>query len=314
MFAVTTMTKTSANVAPWASTLSFLLVACGGAQVHSGYPTGEMEPWSSPTTLRLNDNGDASADGEVSFPKRERARWYAVDLPASGSLSVRLVIDSRSTGADVGVEVLDAGYNVLAQPFDDNDIEQEEKLRTVQEARAGRTYIHVFASKRLDEVDYRLRVRFEPSATGTRTTVASGDPGEGSRSVFPWTVPNVPPLPAVPATEEAPRRGGRPVAERPPAPEPEPTDPAMDTSTQTVKGRIIEFAAAGSGVKIVINRGMDAGVDQGWTGYVVDGRGRSLSKGSFKIRSVKNDESEGVVGVTLDAIQANRNVVLKPPK
>ena len=91
------------------------------------------------------------------------------------------------------------------------------------------------------------------------------------------------------------------------APDPAPGAP--------VRGTIIEFSKSGSGVKITINKGGDAGVEEGWTGYVMNNATkRSLPKGSFKIKSVKSDESEGVTGLTLDQVQANRTVWLKPAK
>jgi hypothetical protein len=86
-----------------AGSVSMLLLACGGAKTHSGYPEGEKEPWSSPTKLKLTENGEASTEGNVSFPRRERAKWYALDLPAPGAIQAKLKMDALSTGADFGI-------------------------------------------------------------------------------------------------------------------------------------------------------------------------------------------------------------------
>jgi hypothetical protein len=200
---------------------------------------------------------------------------------------------------------------VIAQATDDNDIGQDEKVRRVKEARSGRMYFHVFTLGREDNADYRLRVRYEPVVTAN-ATVPTDEPSD-PRSSFPWTVPNLPPLPAVPAADDAPRSGGR--RPRPEVPDEPPAvvehDPAEGAK---VRANIIEFAKQGSGVRILVNKGSDAGVEQGWTGYVVDKKGKSLPKGAFKVKKTKNDESEAVVGLTLDEVQANRSVVLKPPQ
>lgn len=290
--------------------LSLFLLACGGAQSRTGYAKGEKEPWSSPIKLKLTDNGEASTEGNVNYPKSQRAKWYVLDLPAPGYVRAKITMDALSTGADVGFEILDSGFNVVAKPTDDNDIGQDEKVRIVKEARSGRTYFHVYTLGKTDVADYRLRVRYEPKLTSQPQVAAqeTADP----KSSFPWTVPNLPPIPAVPANDDAPRKGRKPPPEAPdePAPVAEP-DPAEGAK---VRGKVIEFAKQGSGVHLVVNKGSEAGVEVGWTGYVVDKSGKSMKKGAFKIKKTRSDESEGVVGLTLDEIQGNREVVLKPPQ
>jgi hypothetical protein len=310
MFAV----KMTSNTLLMAGSVSLagLLVACGGAKTHSGYPEGEKEPWTSATKLKLTENGEASTTGAVSYPKRERAKWYVLELPSPGGIRAKLKMDAVSTGADVALEILDSGFNVLDGPTDDNDIGQEEKIRSVKDARAGRMYFHVYTLGRTDAAEFRLRVYYDPKPTGDGTTVVADEPSGDPRASFPWTVPNLPPLPAVPAKDDAPTKGRRPPRAEP---QEEPTPVVVDEAAGAkVKANIIEFATQGSGVRILVNKGSDAGVEAGWTGYVVDKSGRSLPKGAFKIKKSRNDESEGVVGLTLDQVQANRSVVLKPPQ
>jgi hypothetical protein len=316
--AVMAMTMTIRHTYALAGSLSLFLLACGGSQaVHSGYPEGQDEPWASASKLSLNDALEASAEGSVSFPKRNRASWYVVELPAPGTLTARLTMEPLTTGADVGFEILDAGFNVKAEAEDDNDVGQERKVRSVKDARAGRAYIHVFTLGSGDAADFKLRVRLEPQpgATARRPAVQT-DPSD-ARGSFPATVPNLPPLAAV-GTDDSGRSPRRPVVvrddeddvSRKPSAQ---LDPADDKTA--VRAQIIEFSQSGSGVKILLNRGSNSGIEEGWTGYVVDSATKkSLPKGSFRIRSVKNDESEGVVNVTLDDVQRNRSVVLKPSK
>lgn len=295
--------------------LSLFLVACGGAPaVHNGYPAGENEPWTSAKKLKLNDNLESSAEGSVSFPQRERARWYVLELPAPGAITARLNMDPRTTGADVGFEVLDSGFNVNAQAQNDDDIGQEKKVREVKEARAGKTYFHVFALGRTDQADYKLRIKYDPKQTLTPRQAPPPSDGGEPRSA----IPNLPPLAQVPAADDTPRSGGKRVVREtddrpPPTPLPvEPDDPAKDAP---VRATITEFSKSGTLVKITLNKGSDSGIEEGWTGYIMDtATKRSLPKGAFKIKSVRSDESEGTAGCTLDDVQRNRTVYLKPPK
>lgn len=317
MFAVTqmTMTRHTTFLTMLFSTTITTLGACGGAApVHNGYPSGENEPWSGAKKMKLTDNYEASGDGTLDFAKRERARWYVLELPAPGSISARMTMDARTTGADLGFEILDGGYNIVAQGQNDDDLGQEKKLREVKEARAGKTYFHIYALGRGDIADYKIRVKYEPKQTTVRTITPPADDGD-PRSSFPWTVPNLPPLAAVPPSDDTPKAGRRPPKDDIDDPPPPPTEAPDPAAGAPVRGTIIEFSKSGSGVKITINKGGDAGVEEGWTGYVMNNATkRSLPKGSFKIKSVKSDESEGVTGLTLDQVQANRTVWLKPAK
>jgi hypothetical protein len=298
-----------------ASLPALLLVACGGGPpVHSGYPEGQDEPWSAPKKLTLNDNLEASQDGQISFPKRERANWYVVELPAPGTLTVRVNMEPLNTGADMGVEVLDAGFNINAAGENDDDIGQEKKLRVVKEARGGRSYIHIYALGRGDTLDYKLRVKYEPKPGLTKRDIVPQNPAD-PRVEFPWTIPNPPPLASI-KSDDTPKN--RPPREEKPDDDPPPPPPVVKDVTDEpdiVRADIIEFSRSGSGVKILINKGSNVGVEEGWTGYIVDNTTKkSMPKSSFKIRAVRTDEAEGVTNVTFDDVQRNRKVVLKPSK
>jgi hypothetical protein len=288
-------------------TLSLALAACGGsAPDHTGYPTNAKEPWARAKRISLDDNFEGKADGQVSYPKRDRAKWFLLKLPIEGGLNAKLTVDPVTPGADVGFEILDAGFNVIATGENEEEGGQMKKERKVREVPRGEAYIHVYTLGRSDEADFKLRIKFTPRTIADPT------------SAYPNTIPNTPELAAVPNKDWPEAR----VAVRKPNHVPDkPTQPVkppvvpVDTKG-SVRGSVVEFSDTGSGVKIIINKGSANGIDKEWTGEVLQkGTDRAIKSGFFKIRNVKNDECDAVVsGVSLDDIQNNRSVRLKPPK
>ena len=108
-------------------------------------------PWTKASSLRLNDNLEAMAEGELSFPKGRRGRWYAVDLPAPGKITARVSTETTVKGADVGMEILDAGFNVNAEGQNDDDIGQAKKSREYKDARQGKSYVHIYTLGSADD-------------------------------------------------------------------------------------------------------------------------------------------------------------------
>ncbi len=292
--------------------IPFLLIACGGAAPSgTGYPEGESAPWDKASKLRLSDNGEASADGTLSFPERQRAKWYVVELPSPGTLTARLSLENRAPGTDVAMEILDAGYNVNVPGESDDDVGQAKKVRAYKDARAGKSYIHIYTLGRSDKAEYTLRLRFDPKPQ--TAAVAREEPAATDKSSFPWTVPNLPALAQINPSDDTQLGKGRRVATPKPEVKPKPEEPPPETGPM-VRARITEFSETGSGIKIVINKGSSANIEQGWEGYVVSGN-KPLPKSSLKVQAVRDNESDALVrGVTLDDIQKNPNVVVKPPK
>ncbi len=72
-------------------------------------------PRSSPSTRRTKP----SADGDLSYRDYRRARWYAVDLPANGELTIKADItppgESVNEDFDLALEVLDPGFRVISK-------------------------------------------------------------------------------------------------------------------------------------------------------------------------------------------------------
>jgi hypothetical protein len=282
--------------------------------VHTGYPEGDSTPWDKASKLRLSDNGEASGDGTISFPERQRAKWYVVELPGPGTLTARLALENKAPGTDVAMEILDAGFNVNVPGESDDDVGQSKKVREYKDARAGKSYVHIYALGRNDRAEYTVRVHFDPKAQAAVPSRPDEPPPTADKTSFPWTVPNLPAIAQVNPTDDTPGKitsGGHhtptPPVEKPPEPPPD-TGPS-------VRARITEFSDTGSGIKIVINKGSSANIEAGWEGYVLTSGNKPLPKSSIKVRSVRDSESEALVrGVTLDDIQKNPNVVVKPPK
>jgi hypothetical protein len=280
-----------------------LSAGCGSSiPKHTGYPEGKTSPWTSAKELTLDQRMEAQTRGDVNYANRHRARWYAVDLPSDGELTAVVTFDGDNPHTDLAVEIFDAGLNLRAEGRTDDDEGRPKKTRKVKDLAPGRAYVHVYTLNRTDSADFKVRLTFKP--------VYRPDP----RKAFPNNVPSTPMLAAVPAVDDSPRRrGGRrrppPPPDKPPPPKPE------EPEIGAVRATIVEFSESTRGVKIVINKGQNAGIEAGWRGYIVDkSTKRAMPNGSFQVGKVKPDEAEALVKVSLTAVQNNRLVVVKPPK
>jgi hypothetical protein len=122
----------------------------------------------------------------------------------------------------------------------------------------------------------------------------------------------MPEIAAVPPADPAPRRtsggSGKP---RPDRTKPDGGDKPDKPVAGSVRGSIAEFGEEGGGVRIVINKGEDDGIEVGWTGYIVSKATKKKLPGSnFTVKTVRSAESEATVGVSADEVQANRTVIL----
>jgi hypothetical protein len=283
------------------------LAGCGGADVpsHNGYRSATAKPWQRPTVLELDASLEAEVDDAISYPKRQRARWYAIDAQSSGDLHVQLALAELGDERDVDLafEILDEGYRVVARADrDEDDAGDEQKTRTAKGLRAGRHYVHVYAQRRLDEADYTLQVSFKPTATT-------------APSNFPATVAFLGALPDVPLEDDAPppavakprRCKGKGCKKREPRPEPE------DTAPTAFRARIAGITESPRGVTLRIDRGARQGVEVGWKGSVVSRDGKPIAGGSFEISRVSPGESFATVRASVNAVTSAKYVRLRPP-
>jgi hypothetical protein len=280
-------------------------VACGGAGVpeHNGYKSAKSRPWQTPTVLVLDGDSEAEVEATISYPRRQRARWYAIDLPSSGELEVQVSVvglfDERPV--DLAFEILDEGYQVLATADrDEDDAGDEQKKRLIGGLAAGRYYIHVYAQRRLDETEFTLQAIYREAA-------------RDEQSNFPAQVAYIGALPDVPAVDDAPvapqpvvkKCRGAACKKRPPDPTPQPA------AIRARVAGIVQVTAGGTQIRI--DRGASQGVEIGWKGSVVTQDGKAIQGGSFEISRVTSAESFATVRASADSVTSAKYVRLRPP-
>jgi hypothetical protein len=80
-----------------------------------------------------------------------------------------------------------------------------------------------------------------------------------------------------------------------------------------IDASIIATETSGSGTVITINRGTKDGVDTKWTGNVVDGSGKNISKGDFTIFKAVERNCYAKVKASKTTVDKNLQVRLQPP-
>ncbi len=293
----------------WPVAVSAALAACGGTDVptHSGYKNPKATPWRKPTVLLLDDQGEAEVDDSVSYPKRLRARWFAVDLPTGGQLDIQVQTEPQGDReVDLAFEVLNEGYEVLVRADrDEEDAGEEQKSRALKELRPGRYYVHVYAQRRLDEADFTLGLTFRPGAAAAE---ASNFPASVA---FVGTLPDVPAVDDAPAPAAPPRKPckGAKCKKRPPE-QPKELEPTVKAVRARVAGIVSETSG---GTQIRIDRGSQQGVAVGWKGSVESRDGKAIAGGSFQVSRVTAAESFGTVKASASSVTQAKYVRLRPP-
>lgn len=212
----------------------------GKAPKHNGYPAGTSgdgpsRPWARPTMIALDARGKLTAEFALSYPKRARAKWLAVDLPAPGALM--LALDVFATSGDqvpVDLELYDATLTRIASKGDvgaatkrqakpsdgepgfvddqDDDADQFE-VSDPSDAQQqweytrlppGRYLIHAFVKRRLDAATLELTGKF---------TAGAGPVATPSAPLVVTELALPPPLPLVPVTDDTP--GARSARDKP---------------------------------------------------------------------------------------------------
>lgn len=301
-----------------------LVTACGAKiPQHDGYRTTKSEGWQTPSKLELDEDGEAEVDSELSYPKRQRARWFALTLPRAGEIEISMtyaplgeVVNEldEDDPFDLGFEVYDESFRVLTRADQqEDDAGERKKRRTLYELPRGKYYIHVYLQRRLDEVEYSLRLQFKRADVD----IASTD--------FPKNVAFVDPLARIPETDDAPRpepprcRGSK-CGKTPRRDPPERTEAAKPSGEGSVvsvpagglRARIIGVRAGSGGTRITINRGTAHGVAKGWRGRIVTRDSKSIPNGSFTIDVVKAQESQATVNTTPDTATSAANAIIQP--
>lgn len=293
----------------WIVPVLFAVAACGGTQIptHNGYKGGDKaKPWKKPKTLAFDDQGEAKADGDLSYAGFKRARWYQVNLPANGELALRVEInppgDATNEEFDLGFEVLDSGYRVIAKSdLEEPDAYELTKNKKLVDLVPGVYYIHLYLQSRVDSADYSLRASFK------RTAAAE------VKSNFPAEVEFVPALAMVPITDDTPknykptptvitRTPRRPGTQAPPPPKDKPA------AAGPLRAPIISIAVVSGGTQITVARGTEHGAAQGMKGQIP-----GVANSGFTLASCSPRTCVATVPATPDQIKGGGGAVVLTP-
>ncbi len=287
-----------------------VLGACGGAQIplHSGYKSDKAKPWKKPKPIAFDEKMEGKTEGELKYSDFRRAKWFSLDLPATGELSLRLEItppgDEANEEFDLAMEVLDPGYRVISKSdLEEEDAHELNKVKTLYDLAPGKYLVHLYLQGRKDSADFVLRAAFK------RTAAAE------VKSDFPLKVAFLSPLPLVPINDDTPKSykppttavvkikkptgGQRP----PPVVKPEKTGPPPSAKS----ARVIGLSVVSGGTLITIGIGTAQEVAVGWKGKIQG------VAGGFSLSDCSERTCKATVSATPDQIKAGGgNVTLTP--
>lgn len=289
---------------------SVVLAACGGPPIpaHNGYKSEKVKPWKSAKKLSWNDKDEAKADGDLSYRDQRRSKWYILDLPSPGELTLKLEItppgDSVNDDFDMAMEILDPGNRVISKAdLEEEDAGELSKSRTLYDLPAGKYLLHLYLQGRTDTGDFEIRAAYKRSGAS-----------EGYKSDFPAQVAFIPPLPTVPLQDDTPKSYKPPTTEKvvirkgprgpaPPKVEKKPEVPAGTTKT----ARILNIAVSGANATITIGIGTDFGVAAGWKAKIAG------VTGVFAVGACNPRTCTATVTATPDQIKAGGSSVTLTP-
>jgi hypothetical protein len=241
--------------------------------------------------IKLDDDGEGRSKKDiVTYPGGDRVDWKVFEVPPGkfGTLKIKLQFTPPRPGLDVAFNVYDQYYQRIGRAKPTPGTSRRIKRVNLENVEGGKYYLQIYAPRRGDAGEYRVSVRF---AEATRpVTVAVNT-----------EIPDPPTLPAIPeATEPTPTT----------TPVVTPTEPVAAT-VAPVAARIVKYQVSSSGSLIVtVDKGKNAGVENGWRGQVLSAAGRPLEGGDFTVTKVTSAESVGKVGLSVDQVKTNRKVVL----
>jgi hypothetical protein len=118
------------------------------------------------------ENGEAKANGIVTYPGGDRVDWKLLELPANetGSLDIKLTWTPPRPGLQLAFDVFDEWNTPIVQSKKTSKKRSTSRVKTavVDNAR-GKYFIRVYAMNRGDAGKYKLTVEFKPAA-GTLVT------------------------------------------------------------------------------------------------------------------------------------------------
>lgn len=282
-----------------------VLFGCGGVKVpkHSGYRSDKSKPWKKAKVLSWDEKLEAKTEGDLDYKDQRRVRWFAVDLPAQGEITLRLEItppgEQTNEDFDLGLEVLDPGFRVISKSdLEDDDAGELTKTKALLDLNPGRYYFHLYLQGRLDTADYILRLSYKRSA-----------PAE-IKSNFPAEVAFVPALAMVPLDDDTPKnyKPEKPQVVkvvRGPRTKPE---PKLEPKAVAMQARIIGVSIVSGGTQITVGKGTATGAAAGMKGKI-----NNMSTGNFTLASCNERTCLAVVQATPDQIKGAGGTVSLTP-
>lgn len=110
------------------------------------------------------DNGEAKANGIVTYPGGDRVDWKVIEVPDKqrGSLDIKLQWTPPRPGLQLAFDVFDEWFTPIVQSKKTGKKKSKSRVRTaaIDNAR-GKYFIRVFAPTRGDAGKYKLTVEFK---------------------------------------------------------------------------------------------------------------------------------------------------------
>ncbi|HWU87888.1 MAG TPA: hypothetical protein VN253_11465 [Kofleriaceae bacterium] len=283
--------------------LAVALGACGGPKVpmHSGYKSDKAKPWKKPKQLVFDDKLEAKTDGDLSYRDYKRARWYEVDLPANGELTLKLEVtppgDAVNDDFDLALEVLDPGFRVISKSDrEESDAGELAKTKTLYDLAAGKYLIHIYLQGRMDTAEFNLRAAFKRTAPAEVKTSFPSD------VEFVTPLAMVPPKDDTPVTYKPPKVVVTTTVKRPP-PTPKKEDPKP---AEVLTARITAINVVNNKTQITIGRGTATDARDGM-------KGQLKGVGTFSLEGCTEKRCKATLSATPDQVRsAGENVVLMP--
>jgi hypothetical protein len=293
------------------------------------------------------ENDEGRARDIVTYPGGDRVDWKLVELPEGkkGTLDVQVRWQAPRPGLDLAFEVYDQYFQRVGRAKPSPGSGKRSKRAKVNGAE-GKMYLMVYAPERGDAAKYTVTVRFKERKQGAVMDASAID----KEILDPPVLPAIPEGDATAVAGAAGGAGapagagvggaGAPAGAggMPPGGGGAPMDPTMGQGGQggggmggggmggggqggggatapagPINGTIVAQQIQGDFVIITINRGKSSGVGQGWKGQILQsGTKKPLVNGSFTVIKVTERQSISKVKLSLDAINANRDVTLSP--
>ena len=290
-----------------------VLGACGGTQIpmHTGYKNTQNKPWKKPKAIVLDEKSEGKAEGDLNYKDYKRAKWFSIDVPATGELTLKLEVtppgDEANEEFDLAMEVLDPGFRVISKAdLEEEDAHELNKTRTLYDLSPGKYLVHLYLQGRMDSADFTLRAAYKRAGGGE------------TKSDFPQHVAFVPDLPMVPVNDDTPKnfktekvqavKIKRPTGPRTTTgPTPPPKDEKKGPPPTAKTARVIGLSVVSGGTQITIGIGTAHEVAAGWKLKIAG------VQGGFTVGECSERSCKATVTATPDQIKAGGgNVTLSP--